>query len=89
MAKETAKLLERCFCLEDDAVTEISGLDASITEVSEGAVSAVITRDLARANHVIEKITDWGRTRAELPIVSRKRFRPLYVEARSLGSYAA
>ena len=60
MAKETAKLLERCFCLEDDAVTEISGLDASITEVSEGAVSALITRDLARANHVIEKINRLG-----------------------------
>jgi len=60
MAKETANLLERCFCLEDDAVTEISGLDASITEVSEGAVNALITRDVARANNVIEKINRLG-----------------------------
>jgi len=56
MARETAKLLERCFRLEADVVSEISGLDAAITDVSEGAVSGLITRDVIRANQVIESI---------------------------------
>jgi len=56
MARETEKLLERCFRLEADVVSEISGLDGAITDAAEGAVSALITRDVARANQVIESI---------------------------------
>lgn len=56
MARESAKLLERCFRLEGNVVSEISMLDDAIRDVSEGAVSALITRDVATANQVIESV---------------------------------
>lgn len=56
MARETTELLKRCFRLEADVVNDICALDAAISDVSEGAVSALITRDVARANRVIESI---------------------------------
>ncbi len=56
MAREAAKLLERCFRLEDDVRSEISALDAGIMDASEGAVRALITRDVGLANQVIESI---------------------------------
>lgn len=56
MAKETSRLLEQCFRLEKDVVREISVLDTQITQVSEDTVNALIVRDAARANQVIESI---------------------------------
>jgi phosphate uptake regulator len=56
MARESAKLLERCFRLEGNIVNEISRLDDAITDVSEDAVSALITRDVATANQAIESV---------------------------------
>jgi len=54
MAREAVKLLERCFSLEGDVRNEISGLDAAIMDVSEGAIRALITRDVGLANQAIE-----------------------------------
>lgn len=56
MAKETAKLLERCFRLEGDVISEISKFETAVADVSEGAVRALITRDVGLANQVIESI---------------------------------
>jgi len=56
IAKETSKLLQLGFCLESEALDDISQLDAAIVDVSEGAIGALMTLDIARGNQVIENI---------------------------------
>ncbi len=56
IAQEAARLLELGICLENSTMAEVARLDAAIAEVSEGAISSLITRDIARANQVIESI---------------------------------
>ncbi len=56
VAKEAANVLELGICLQNGTVAEIARLDSAIAEVSEGAISSLITRDVARANELIQTI---------------------------------
>jgi len=56
IAREGAKLQDLGFSSQSDALSEISRFDASIADVSEGAICALMTLDVARANRVIESI---------------------------------
>jgi phosphate uptake regulator len=56
IAREGSKLRDMGFASQSEAFPEISRLDASVTDVSEGAICALMTLDVARANQVIESI---------------------------------